>query len=144
MFALKPLKVILILLAVIFGWVVAQPCIASTGNGVLKKDIRNAVYHVKVVAGKEPTLDDLRGAVVSITEHMESLNGPEKLNLYVVFHGPYVEFLQAKGIDQELQFMLQQLLGKGVTVGVCKICVEERGISSESLSPELVLITALE
>lgn len=106
-----------------------------------EKTIRNVVYRLKTIVGKKASLDDIKYAMDNIAVHMETLKIVEPFEVYVVFFGDNIKFLEKEKIDPELSLKIRRFLEKGVKVGVCTACMEKLNISPETLVHGLDSIT---
>lgn len=124
---------------VTFAWLTIQPATASIYSGESK--VRNAVYHVKTAEGKRAVLADVKEAMDSIAEHIETLKEQDHLVIYIVVHGENIKFLEKSRIDFELSAKIQRFILKGINFDVCSVCLEELGISVGSLIPGMNVAT---
>lgn len=102
-------------------------------NPTEKNDPKILVYHVKTVEGMTSTLESLKNALDGIGGHITNFEGEKPDRISVIIHGDNIKWLDKAHIDDELQFMVQWFLKKGVDLRVCASCLDELQLSLSSL-----------
>lgn len=102
-------------------------------HGANQNDPKALVYHVKTAEGVASTPESLKNALDNIGGHMMSDGEKNPNRISVVIHGDNIKWLDKAYIDDELQFMVQWFLQKGVDLRVCATCLDELHLSLSSL-----------
>ena len=79
------------------------------------------------------SLESLKTALDSIGDHITNFEGKKSDRISVVIHGDNIKWLDKTHIDDELQFMIQWFLQKGVDLRICAPCLDELQLSLSGL-----------
>jgi intracellular sulfur oxidation DsrE/DsrF family protein len=106
---------------------------SGTINPEDKSDPKVLVYQVKTLGGMTSSLESLKVALDNIGGHITNFEGEKPDRISVIIHGDNIKCLDKGHIDDELQFMVQWFLQKGVDLRVCASCLDELQLSLSSL-----------
>ena len=102
-------------------------------NPAKKSDPRILIYHVKTTTGMTSSLESLKNALDGIGGHIINFEGEKPDRISVVIHGDNIKWLGKTHIDDELQFMVQWFLQKGVDLRICAPCLDELQLQMSGL-----------